>query len=509
MIDGLLGGFAVAFTPVNLLFVLIGVIIGMLIGVLPGLGPGPTVALLLPLTFSLEPSTAIIMLAGVYYGAMYGGTITAVLLKLPGESASVVTTFDGYQMARQGRAGAALGIAAIGSFIGGLVATCALVLIAPLLAEFGLKIGPPEYAVIAVGGLLMVSAMTQGPLIKGVISAGIGLLAATVGLDPVDAVPRFDFGVTQLYDGLNLVVVIIGVYGISEMLHGLITKNPTAATERVGKVMPTRDDFRRSAGPIARGSVLGSILGTIPGGGGDLPAVTSYALERRLSKEPRRFGRGAIEGVAGPETANNAGAVATFIPLLTLGLPPNPILAVIFGALLIQGITPGPALVSEHPEIFWGVIASMFIGNVVLLILNLPLVRVWVKVAKVPASLMSTGTMLVLLVGAFSAANDVFNIWIAIAAGIIGFLLRQAGFEAGPLVLGFVFGTILEPAVRQSLLLSRGDLSVFVTRPISGTICALMALGFAYWGFRILRRRRATSQRRKDAELSTTRGGDS
>ncbi|MET3174632.1 UNVERIFIED_ORG: putative tricarboxylic transport membrane protein [Arthrobacter sp. UYCu721] len=497
--EGIIDGFLVAFSPVNLLYVLIGVLIGMLIGVLPGLGPGPTVALLLPLTFSLEPSTAVIMLAGVYYGAMYGGTITAVLLKLPGESASVVTTFDGYQMARQGRAGAALGIAAIGSFIGGLVATIALVLIAPLMAEFGLRIGPPEYTVIALLGLLLVSAMSQGPLIKGVISAGIGLLVAVVGLDPVDAAPRFDFGVPELLDGFNLVVIIIGVYGISELLAGLMEPTPTAAAGPVGKVLPTRDDMRRSAGPIARGAILGSLLGTVPGGGGDLPSVASYSLERRLAKDPSRFGRGAIEGVAGPETANNAGAVATFIPLLTLGLPPNPILAVIFGALLIQGITPGPSLVVDHPDIFWGVIASMFIGNLVLLILNLPLVRVWVKVARVPISLMSTGTMLVLLVGAFSAANDVFNIWVAIIAGIAGFFLRKAGFEGGPLVLGFVFGSILEPAFRQSLLLSRGDLTIFMTRPISGTLIALAVAAMLYSTFRLIRKRRAKNKGGQDA----------
>lgn len=476
----LLHGFMVALTPVNLLFVLIGVMIGMTIGVLPGLGPGPTVALLLPLTFSLDAATAVIMLAGVYYGAMYGGTITAVLLRLPGESASVVTTFDGFAMAKQGRAGAALGIAAIGSFIGGLVATLALALVAPTLADFGLRIGPPEYAVLALIGLLLVSALSDGPMIKGVISAIIGLLVATVGLDPIDATARFDFGMPQLLDGVNLVVVIIGVYGISELISNLIDPAPEVATAPVGRVLPTREDVRQSAKPMARGAALGTVLGTVPGGGGDLPSVASYALERRLAKDRTRFGRGAIEGVAGPETANNAGAVATFVPLLTLGLPPNPILAVIFGALLLQGITPGPALVTEHPDIFWGVIASMFIGNLVLLVLNLPLVRLWVRLAQVPPALMSTATLLVLLVGAFAAANDIFNIWVAIAAGVVGFFLRMAGFPPAPLVLGFVFGTIFEPAVRQSLLLSRGDLSIFVTRPISGTLLALIAVSAAY-----------------------------
>jgi putative tricarboxylic transport membrane protein len=477
----LLEGFSVALTPTNLLFVLIGVLIGMVIGILPGLGPGPTVALLLPLTFSLEAPTAVIMLAGVYYGAMYGGTVTAVLLRLPGESASVVTTFDGFEMAKQGRGGVALGIAAIGSFIGGLVATVALVLVAPLLAEFGLRIGPPEYAVLALIGLLLISAMSTGPLIKGTVSAVIGLLVATAGLDPIDARPRFDFAMPQLLDGVSLVVVIIGVYGIAELLSNLLNPEAESATQApVGRVLPTRGDVRQSAKPMVRGAILGTVLGTVPGGGGDLPSVASYAIERRLAKDRSRFGRGAIEGVAGPETANNAGAVASFVPLLTLGLPNNPIMAVIFGALLLQGITPGPALVSEHPEVFWGVIASMFIGNLVLLLLNLPLVRVWIRLATVPPALMSTATMLILLVGAFAAANDVFNIWIAIAAGIAGFFLRTAGFPPGPLVLGFVFGSILEPAVRQSLLLSRGDVSIFITRPISGTLLALLTVATAF-----------------------------
>ena len=494
--SGILEGFAVALTPVNLLFVLIGVLIGMVIGVLPGLGPGPTVALLLPLTFTLEASTAVILLAGVYYGAMYGGTITAVLLRLPGESASVVTTFDGYEMAKQGRAGAALGIAAIGSFVGGLVATLALVLLAPTLAEFGLAIGPPEYAVLALIGLFLVSAMCQAPLIKGVISAGIGLLIATVGIDSIDGFARFTLGRPELLDGLNLVVIIIGLYGISELLMGLVAPPPEQAGTRVGRVLPTRDDLRRSVRPILRGSALGTVLGTVPGGGGDLPSVASYSLERRLAEDPSRFGRGAIEGVAGPETANNAGAGATFIP-------PNPILAVIFGALLLQGITPGPSLVSEHPEVFWGVIASMFVGNLVLLLINLPLVRFWVKLARVPVALMSCGTILVLMVGAFSAANDIFGVWVAVVAGIIGFFLRLQGFEPAPLVLGFIFGAILEPAFRQSLLLSRGDLTVFATRPVSGVLLGLVVLGVGVAVVRASRRRRArrTDDAAEDKEL--------
>ncbi|MFD2092426.1 tripartite tricarboxylate transporter permease [Blastococcus deserti] len=477
ILEGLGQGFAVALDPTNLLYVFMGVLIGTVIGVLPGLGPTATIALLLPLTYAIEPATAVILLAGIYYGSMYGGTITSVLLRLPGEAASVVTTFDGYQMAKQGRAGPALGIAAVGSFIGGVLAVVGLVLLAPPLADLAVTFGPPEYVALTVLGILMVTYLGSGSPLKSLSMAALGLLLATVGQDPITGTARFTFGQVSLFDGVDFVAVAMGLFGVGEILHSLErTGKVQAVTRKITHIWPTRKDFRESAGAIGRGSVLGFVIGVLPGGGGVISSLASYALEKRRAKDPSRFGKGAIQGVAGPETANNASSTSAFIPLLTLGIPANVVLALIFGALLVQGITPGPQLISEEPEVFWGVIASMLIGNLMLLALNIPLVGVFVQLLRVRAGILAAFALVVTMAGVFSVNNDVFDMWVVLLFGVIGWLMKKTGFEPGPLVLAFVLGSIMERAFRQSMLLSGGSLDIFVTRPLSGGLLAVMAL---------------------------------
>lgn len=475
--DGLITGFEVAFQPANLLYVFIGVLIGTVIGVLPGLGPTATIALLLPLTYEIDPATAVIMLAGIYYGSMYGGTITSVLLKLPGEAASVVTTFDGYQMARQGRAGPALGIAAIGSFVGGTTAVIGLTLLAPFLAGVAVKFGPPEFFALSVLALLMVTYLGTRSVLKSVCMAALGLLLATVGQDPIAGQSRYTFDQLVLWDGFDFVAIAMGLFGVAELLHQLEqTEKVQLITSKVKDILPTRKDFRDSSGPIVRGSVLGFFIGVLPGGGGVLSSLASYALEKRRAKDSSRFGKGAIEGVAGPESANNASSTSSFIPLLTLGIPANVVLALIFGALLVQGITPGPQLITEHPDIFWGVIASMYIGNVMLLVLNMPLVGLFVQMLRVRQGILAAFALLVTMAGVYSISNDVFDMWVVLGFGVLGWLMKKTGFEPGPLVLAFVLGPVLESSFRRSLLLSDGDFTIFVSRPYSGSVFALMAL---------------------------------
>ena len=472
-----LDGFLVVLQPENLLYCLIGVVVGMLIGVLPGLGPAATVAILLPLTFTVEPVTAIIMLAGIFYGAQYGGTITSVLLRLPGEASSVVTVFDGYAMARQGRAGAALGISAIGSFIGGTISIIALTFLAPLVASFALDFGPPEYAVLALLGILLVATVGSGGLLKAVIAACLGLLLATVGRDGFTGAERFTFDSLALSDGIDFVPIAMGIFGIGEILYNLEDKhNLTRVPAKITRVLPTKADMRTSAGPIGRGSVIGFVLGILPGGGAVLSSMAAYALEKRRAKDPSRFGKGAIEGVAAPETANNAAATSSFIPLLTLGIPANATMAVIFGALLIQGVTPGPQLVEEQPELFWGVVNSMYIGNILLLIMSIPLIGVFVRILRVRASILAPITVLITLIGAYTVANNVTDILLVCVFGAIGYLMKKFGFEPGPLVLAFVLGAILESALRRSLILFEGDPTGFVTRPISGALALVLVI---------------------------------
>ncbi|MEN3121530.1 tripartite tricarboxylate transporter permease [Janibacter sp. LM] len=492
VLNGISQGFAVALDPVNLLYVFLGVLIGTIIGVLPGLGPTATIALLLPLTYTLEPTTAVIMLAGIYYGSMYGGTITSVLLRLPGEAASVVTTFDGYQMARQGRAGAALGIAAIGSFVGGTLAVIGLTLLAPLLAGIAVAFGPPEYVALALLGILLITYLGSGALTKSLLAAGLGLFLATVGLDPISGGTRFSFGQVSLMEGFDFVAVAMGLFGVGELLHTLEQDEKVQAVKvTVRKVLPSRQDIKDSAGAIGRGSVLGFFLGVLPGGGGVISSLTSYAVEKRRAKDPSRFGKGAIEGVAGPETANNASSTAAFIPLLTLGLPANVVLALIYGALLIQGITPGPQMIQERPDVFWGVIASMYIGNLMLLILNVPLVTIFVQMLRIRAGMLAALALMVTMAGVYSVNNNIFDMWVVLGFGVVGWLMKKTGFEPGPFVLAFVLGPILERAFRQSLILSGGDYGIFVTRPISGGILATIALVIVVGTLMSKRRNRA------------------
>lgn len=499
VLESLLLGFEVALQPLNLLYVFVGVALGTVIGVLPGLGPTATIALLLPLTFAIPPESAIIMLAGIYYGSMYGGTITSVLLQLPGEAASVVTTFDGYQMAQQGRAGPALGIAAIGSFIGGTVSVVGLTLFAPLLAAFAVRFGPPEYTALTVLGILLVTYLGTKSFAKSLVMACLGLLLASIGQDPVAGTQRFAFGIIDLLKGLDFVAVAMGLFGVGEILYNLENEGRgTLATSRISHIWPTMRDWAQSRGAILRGSVLGFVIGILPGGGGVVSSLASYALEKRRAREPERFGKGAIEGVAGPETANNASSTSAFIPLLTLGIPSNVVLALLFGALLLQNITPGPQLINDNPGIFWGVIASMFIGNLILLILNLPLVGIFVQILRLRMGILAALAVVVTMVGVFSINNNIFDMWVVLVFGLLGYVMRKTGFEPGPLILAFVLGPIMERSFRQSLLISNGDPTIFFTRPISGALMGIAALLIALSVFQFFRKR--SRERPGDAE---------
>jgi putative tricarboxylic transport membrane protein len=488
--DAVLSGFAVVLEPDNLLYCLLGVVIGMLIGVLPGLGPAATIAILLPLTFALEPVTAIIMLAGIFYGAQYGGTITSVLLRLPGEASSVVTVFDGHALARQGRAGTALGIAAIGSFVGGTLSVVALSLVAPFVAGFALDFGPPEYTALALLGILLVATVGSGGRVKALAAACVGLLLATVGRDGFTGAERFTFDNLSLADGLDFVPIAMGLFGLGEILHSLEERHRAVTVPpRVANVWPARDDLRQSRGAIARGSLIGFVLGILPGGGAVLASLAAYAVEKRRARAPERFGQGAVEGVAAPESANNAAATSSFIPLLTLGIPANATMAVIFGALLIQGVTPGPQLVTENPELFWGVINSMYLGNVLLLIMSLPLVGLFVKILRVRPAILAPITVLITLIGAYTVNNSTFDIALVIAFGVLGYLMKKLGFEPGPLVLAFVLGSLLESSLRRSLLLFDGNPAEFFGRPISGSLLVLFVVVLAWPAVRAARRR--------------------
>ena len=507
-ITAFLEGFAVVVEPHNLLYCLVGVLIGMVIGVLPGLGPAATIAILLPITYGIDPVSAIIMLAGIYYGAQYGGTITSVLLRLPGEASSVVTVFDGFALAKQGKAGTALGIAAIGSFVGATISIIGLTLLAPVVASVALDFGPPEYAALALLGVLLVATIGSGNKLKAMIAGAIGLLLATVGRDNFSGASRFTFDSLQLADGIDFVVVAMGLFGVGEILYNLEERHGKPhVPAKVGNVWPSRKDLRQSSGAIGRGSVIGFLLGVLPGGGAVLSSIVAYAVEKRRSKTPERFGRGAVEGVAAPETANNAAATSSFIPLLTIGLPANATLAMLFGALLILGVTPGPQLIDEHPDIFWGVINSMYIGNLLLLILSIPLVGIFVKILRIRPAILAPITALITLLGVYTINNSTFDIFMMIAFGVVGYLMKKAGFDPGPLVLAFVLGSIIEASTRRSLLLFDGDPTGFFTRPISGTILAIFVLLLLMPAIRALLnlRKNRTSQRTETTEKAETR----
>ena len=472
----LLTGFAGALTPANLTFALIGCILGTLIGVLPGLGPAAGTAILIPLTFKLDATGAIIMLAAIYYGAMYGGTITSVLINVPGEAASVITCLDGYQMARQGRAGTALGIAAIGSFFGGVFAAIALAIVALPLARFALSFGPPEFFCLMLLGMCLVTGLAGQSLVAALLMTVFGLLLSLIGLDPVRGAPRFTFEIPELYDGLGFVPVVMGLFGVAEIL--LVAKAPfrrLVETKLVG-LYPNRDEWKRSSGAIARGTVIGFVLGLIPGVGAVIPTFMAYIVEKRMSKHPEKFGTGVIEGVASPESANNAYANAAMVPLLVLGVPSSPTIAILMGAFIINGLTPGPFLFKERPDLVWTVIASFFTGNVILLILNLPLVGLWAKILKVPYQYLCAGTLLFCIVGAYSLKGAVFDVGVMLVFGVVGYFLRKLGFPLAPAVLALILGPFMEKSLRTSLELSAGDFSIFVTRPISATLLVLAVL---------------------------------
>ncbi len=472
-------GFSVALQPVNLFYCFVGVFIGTLVGVLPGIGPVGAMSLLLPTTFKATPEAAIIMLAGIYYGAMYGGSTTSILVNIPGEAASVVTCFDGYQMARQGRAGPALGIAAFGSFIAGTLSILGLMLLAPPLSKFALRFGPPEYFTLMVLGLTILIYLAHGSMSKALIMAAFGIILGLVGLDSINARPRFTFEKMELIDGVGLVPIVMGLFGVSEVLLNIeqVVRRDVLKT-RVKGLLPTVKDWRDSTGPIARGSLLGFFLGILPGGGAVISSFISYAVEKRVSKHPERFGTGAIEGVAGPESANNAATGGAFIPLMTLGIPPNVIMAMLLGAFMIHGVTPGPLMMKQNPGIFWGVIASMYIGNIMLLILNLPLITIWVQVLKVPYKILFPLILLFCLIGVYSVNNVVFDIYIMLIFGIMGYLMKKFGYEGAPLVLAFVLGPLMENNLRKSLIISQDDFSIFFVRPLAAAslILALFLL---------------------------------
>ncbi len=461
--------FSIACEPKTLFLCFVGVLMGTLVGVLPGLGPAASISLLIPLTFSLTPAQSIIMLAGIYYGAYYGGSTTSILVNIPGEAASTVTCLDGYQMAKKGRAGPALGISAFGSFIAGTFAIILMMFLAPPLARIALKFGPPEYFSLMCLGLTMVTYLSSGSMVKALMMMCIGLMIGCVGNDLVTGSMRYAFGSLQLTDGFGLVPVIMGLFGISEVLINVEEPSESRALfkTRVRELFPTRRDWKDSAWPITRGSILGSFLGILPGGGGVLASFVSYAVEKRFSKHPERFGTGEIAGVAGPESANNAGAGTSFIPLLTLGIPCNAVIAILMGALMVHGVTPGPLLIAKHPDIFWGVIGSMYIGNALLLVLNLPLIGVWVKILKIPYPILFPLILLFCLIGAYSLNNNIFDVAIMIIFGVVGYLMKKFDYHPAPIVLALVLGPKLEESLRQSLVISEGSPVVFFTHPIS------------------------------------------
>jgi putative tricarboxylic transport membrane protein len=485
----LMSGFHVILHPLNLLYCFIGVFIGTLIGVLPGIGPVGAMSILLPTTFGLSPVAAIIMLAGIYYGAMYGGSTTSILVNIPGEAASVVTCLDGYQMARQGRAGPALGISALGSFIGGTFSIIALMFLVFPLAQAALKFGPPEYFSLVCMSMTVLIYLAKGSVAEAIVMILVGLILSTVGIDLISGMPRFAFGSSSLTDGIGLVPLAMGLFGIAEVLTNIEGPLQRMIFEtKIKNLLPNLEDWKRSIGPIARGSVLGFLLGILPGGGAVISSFISYTVEKKVSKHPEQFGKGAIEGVAGPETANNAGAGGSFVPLLALGIPPNVVMALLLGALMIHGVIPGPLLISQHPEVFWGTIASMYVGNIMLLLLNLPLIGLWVKVLKVPYRILMPLILLFCLIGAYSLNNNIWDIVVMVVFGFVGYILRKFKYEEAPLVLAFILGPLIETNFRQSLIMSDGRLSIFVTRPISAVALVITAFLFISTGFSYYRK---------------------
>ena len=478
LLDDLALGLTTALSPENLLWCFVGVCLGTLVGVLPGIGPTATIAMLLPITFSFEPVTALIMLAGIYYGAQYGGSTTAILINLPGETSSAVTAIDGHEMARMGRAGPALATAAIGSFFAGTVGTLVLVLFAPALASVALGFGSAEFFSLVVLGLIASTALARGSTVAALAMVLLGILFGTVGQDLYTATPRFTLGNRELYSGINFVSVAVGMFGVAEILRNLEDERGRNIVVRsVSNLLLTMEDLRRIAAPILRGTALGSALGVLPGAGHVLASFASYSLEKRVSKEPKTFGHGAIEGVAGPESANNAAAQTSFIPLLTLGLPGHPVMALMAGAFIIHGITPGPSVIEDEPALFWGLVVSMWIGNLMLVLLNLPLIGVWVRLLKVPYRWLFPAIVTFACIGTYSINQNVFDVYAIAVFGVLGYVLVKLGGEPAPLLLGFVLGPLLEQHMRRALIISHGDPTTFLTRPVS--LALLIVAGVA------------------------------
>ncbi|MGQ0522567.1 MAG: tripartite tricarboxylate transporter permease [Betaproteobacteria bacterium] len=480
-LHNLLLGFSVALDPAILVYAFAGCIIGTLVGMMPGLGPLAGISLLLPATFGLNPIIAVVLLAGVYYGAMYGGSTTSILVRIPGEAASVMTCIDGYEMTKNGRAGPALAIAAIGSFIAGTVGVIGLMLLAPTLASFALRFGPPEYTALLMMGLFILAYMSGGSTVKTLASAALGLLLGMIGIDVMSGYTRFSFDVVELGDGVGIVPVAVGLFGISEIL---LTAGQAAAPKvqrpRLRDLVPSREDFRLSAGPIARGSILGFLIGIIPGSAHIISSFVSYGIERRLARDPDRFGKGAIEGVAGPESANNAAATGAFVPMMALGIPTSPVTAVMIAAIMVHGILPGPMLISQQPQLFWGFVASMYVGNVVLLILNLPMVGLFVNLLRIPYAYLYPCILAFCILGTYSVANSLIDVWIMLIMGGIGYVLRKLQFDLAPIALGLVLAPMLELSLRQSLAMSAGDYGIFLERPIATTMLALGVVLFVF-----------------------------
>jgi putative tricarboxylic transport membrane protein len=463
--------FQITLEPVNLLLCFIGCLVGTFVGVLPGLGPAASISLLLPLTFKLPPESAVIMLGGLYYGTMYGGSTTSILINVPGEAASVVTCLDGYQMALKGRAGPALGIAAFGSFIAGTFGTIMIMVMAPPLAVIALKFGPPEFVGLVFLGLTMVTYLSSGSMAKALMMAVVGLLLSYIGVDIVTGRERFTLGIATIAGGFDIVPIVMGLFGISEVLLNLERSETVREVlqTKLHNLLPTKQDWKDSSAPIARGSIFGFLLGLIPGGGGLIASFISYAMEKKIAKHPEAFGKGDIRGVAGPEAANNAGAQGAFVPMLTMGIPCNVVLAILMGALMVHGVTPGPRLLIDHPRIFWGVVGSMYVGNVMLLVLNLPLIGMWVRLLKVPYSILFPFIFLFCLIGAYTVGSNIYDVYIMILFGILGYVMKKYDYEPAPLVLAFILGPMFENAFRQSLIISGGNPSIFLTRPIAAT----------------------------------------
>lgn len=477
LVDNITLGFSVAFQWQNLFFCFVGVLIGTLIGVLPGLGPVGAMAILLPITYGISPVTAIVMLAGIYYGAQYGGSTTSILVGIPGESSSVVTALDGHQMALQGRAGPALGIAAFGSFIAGTVAIVGLMLMSGPLVRFALKFGPAEYFSLMLLGLVILTYLAQKSMVKALLMASFGVVLGLIGLDSITGMPRFTADMPELLDGIGIAPLAMGLFGVSEILLNIERQiKRSVVVKRVKNLLPNLQDWKDSAAPMARGTAIGYLVGILPGGGTVLSSFLSYGVEKRLSKEPEKFGKGAIAGVAGPEASNNAAAQAGFIPLLSLGIPASAVMGILLGALMIHGIQPGPLLMRNEPELFWGVIASMYIGNIMLLVLNLPMIGLWVRLLMVPYSVLFPIILFVALTGAFVVNGSILDLYLMLGFGVLGYFMRKFDYEPAPLILAFVLAPILEISLRQSLIISGGDISIFFVRPISLTLLVISAL---------------------------------